>query len=50
MWDETTEQILNFSEATHPIFRSISPLERRELKSEDDKKTIHFNDSEQTIK
>ena len=42
--------MLNFAEGGHPICRATSALERGELRSEGKgKKSIHFNDAEETI-
>ena len=42
--------IINFAESGHPMFRSTSHLERRELKSKGGgRKTIHYNGSEENI-
>ena len=50
-WVEIAElMMLNFAESGHPIFRATSSLERGELRSKaKGKKSIHFNDSEETI-
>ena len=42
--------MLEFAETIHPLFRASSALERGELRSKaGDKKTIHFNGSEQNV-
>ena len=50
-WDRMAENMMmNFSGSSHPIFRVSSAFERGELRSKGgDKKSIHFNGSEENI-
>ena len=42
--------VLNFAESEHPVFCTISAMERGELKSKGKgNKSIHFNGSDETI-
>ena len=41
--------MLNFAESGHPVFRATSALLRGELRSKEQRKSIHFNGSDETI-
>ena len=50
VWDKNAEEMTEFSEISHPIFRASSALERGELQRKGGrKKTIHVNGSEQNV-